>query len=50
MRMKWNVLITKLAVWLLLELTLNLLGLDQLADYSEFLFQPRSLSVHLVSA
>ncbi len=33
-----NQLITKLAVWLLAEILLNLLGLDNLADYSEFIF------------
>lgn len=45
MRMKWKTLITKVAVWILLELILNLLGLDNLADYSEFLFHTRSISL-----
>jgi hypothetical protein len=38
MWVKWNIFITKAAVWLLLELILSLLGLDQLADYSEFVY------------
>jgi hypothetical protein len=45
MRMKWKTLIAKVAVWILLELILNFLGLDNLADYSEFLFQTRSISL-----
>jgi hypothetical protein len=40
MRVKWKTLTAKLTIWLVLELLLNLLGLDQLADYSEFLFYP----------
>jgi len=43
MRVKWKTLIAKLTVWMALELLLNLLGLDQLADYSEFLFHPNSM-------
>lgn len=51
MRMKWNVLIAKVTVWMLLELLLNLLNLDLMADYSEFLFHPRSTSwTSIVSA
>ncbi|WP_416673260.1 hypothetical protein [Egbenema bharatensis] len=43
MQVKWKTLITKVSVWLLLELSLNLLGVDQLADYSEFLSHPASV-------
>jgi hypothetical protein len=43
MRVKWKMLITKVAVWMLLELSLSFLGLDQLADYSEFLSHPSSI-------
>ncbi len=31
----------KLMFWLVLEIILNLIGLDDLADYSEFIFKPR---------
>ncbi len=34
----WKNLITKLTVWLLSEILLTFLGLDNLADYSEFIF------------
>jgi hypothetical protein len=44
MQVKWRTFITKIIVWLVLELLLNILGLDQLADYSEFLSHP--ISVH----
>ncbi len=45
MQVKWKTLIAKVAVWIVLELILNLLGLDQLANYSEFLFHPRTTSL-----
>ncbi|NET37586.1 MAG: hypothetical protein F6K19_37135 [Cyanothece sp. SIO1E1] len=30
----------KATTWLLAEIFLNLLGIDELADYSEFIFDP----------
>ncbi|EAW35941.1 hypothetical protein [Lyngbya sp. PCC 8106] len=39
MQVRWKKLITKTLIWLLAELLLNLIGLDDLADYSEFLFE-----------
>jgi len=36
MRVNWNQLIAKILVWLAAEIVLNLVGLDNLADYSEF--------------
>lgn len=33
----WHQLLTKLTVWLMVELLLNVVGLDTLADYSEYL-------------
>ncbi len=35
----WSKLILKTAIWLGAELALTCLGLDDLADYSEFVFQ-----------
>lgn len=32
MQVKWQTLITKVVVWILLESLLNLLGLDQIAN------------------
>ena len=37
MEIKWNKLIINIAAWAIAEVTLNLMGLDTLADYSEFL-------------
>ena len=34
----WQKLFVKLICWLALEILLNLMGLDDLADYSEFIF------------
>ncbi len=48
MQVKWKTFITKVAVWFVLELFLNVLGLDQLADYSEFLSHP--VSIHPYTA
>jgi putative membrane protein len=39
MRVKWRKLIVKTAIWLVAEILLNLLGMDNLADYSEFVFE-----------
>ncbi len=39
MKVYWKVLILKLASWIVAEITLNLVGLDNLANYSEFLSQ-----------
>ncbi len=36
--MQWDKLLLKLTVWLALEVVLNLMGLDDMADYSEFIF------------
>lgn len=39
MKMQWQRIWAKATFWLLTEIILNLLGLDNLADYSEFLFE-----------
>ncbi len=38
MKISWKTLLGKITIWLLLEIALNVLGLDNLADYSEFVF------------
>lgn len=37
MQIKWKTLIVKTTIWLVAEICLSLLGLDNLADYDEFL-------------
>jgi hypothetical protein len=39
MRIKWKKLIICLSIWLTTEILLNLIGIDDLADYSEFIFE-----------
>jgi hypothetical protein len=39
MKMQWKKIWVKTTIWLVTEIMLNLLGLDNLADYSEFLFE-----------
>ena len=42
MKTKRNELIVKAVTWILAEVVLNLVGLDNLADYSEFVFDQNS--------
>lgn len=39
MKMQWKTILVKVTVQLMTELLLNFLGLDNLADYSEFIFE-----------
>ena len=39
MQTRWKKLLVKVTAWLAAEIILNLLGLDSLADYSEFLYE-----------
>lgn len=41
----WHTLISKLLFWLMVEIILNLVGLDNVADYSEFLLGDRTIPV-----
>lgn len=41
MKTNWQKLIMKIFFWLLLEAVFNLIGIDDLADYSEFLLMPK---------
>ena len=44
MRLQKQNLLIKLTLWLLIEIALNMLGLDELADYSEFLLHHSAAS------
>lgn len=39
MKMQWQKVFVKTTVWLTAEVLLSLLGIDDLADYSEFIFE-----------
>lgn len=45
MQAQWQKILVKLTFWLLIEILLNILGLDSLADYSEFVFEGRAIAV-----
>ncbi|AOY80781.1 hypothetical protein BJP36_13520 [Moorena producens JHB] len=36
----------KIIVWLITEIILNLLGIDDLADYSEFIFEKQVINLN----
>ena len=38
-KLNWKMLILRLSIWLLAEVSLNFVGLDDFADYTEFLFE-----------
>ena len=43
MKRQWKKVGIKVTTWLAAEIILNLLGLDNLADYSEFIFDKKVL-------
>ncbi|MEW6497162.1 MAG: hypothetical protein AB1589_32365 [Cyanobacteriota bacterium] len=45
MQTQWQKIFVKITFWLIVEIVLNLLGLDNLADYSEFVFEGKTLTV-----
>ncbi|MBE9126869.1 MULTISPECIES: hypothetical protein [unclassified Coleofasciculus] len=44
MKVEWKNLLARTTVWLAAEILLNLLGLDNLADYSEFIFEKHEVA------
>lgn len=38
MKAQWKNILVKTTIWLVTEISLNFLGLDNLADYGEFVF------------
>ncbi len=39
MKVDWQKLLVKTSFWLATEIILNLVGIDDLADYSEFIYE-----------
>jgi len=39
MQVNWKMLMARLLIWFVAEVYLSLLGIDNLADYSEFIFE-----------
>jgi hypothetical protein len=46
MKVRWKVLLIKIIIWLMAEVTLTYLGLDNFADYSEFLDDRNLISLN----
>ena len=44
MQVRWKKLLIRTTFWLVVEVSLNCLGLDDMADYSEFVFERNSIS------
>ncbi len=44
MKARWQKLALKATVWLTAEILMNVAGLDNLADYSEFILQNQTLT------
>ena len=42
---QWQKLFFKLMFWLVLEILLNIIGLDDIADYSEFIFSQGNVNL-----
>ena len=45
MQTQWQKTLLQISFWLIIEILLNLLGLDNLADYSEFVFEQKTITV-----
>ena len=43
MNVKWRKLIIRGSLWLTLEIVLNCIGIDDMADYSEYIFERNQL-------
>lgn len=43
MNIRWKFLLIKGVIWLVSEILLTLVGLDDLADYSELIFEKNTL-------
>jgi hypothetical protein len=40
---QWQKIFIKITFWLIVEIILNFVGLDNLADYSEFIFEQKAV-------
>lgn len=45
MKVRWKKLLARMAVWLAFEILFNFLGLDDLADYGEFVFETSEVTL-----
>lgn len=45
MKMRWKKGLAEIAIWLVAEIILKFLGLNNLADYSEFIFNQKEIVI-----
>lgn len=45
MKTNWRKIIIEIAIWLFTEVLLNLAGLDDLGNYSEFVFAQKNIGI-----
>ncbi len=48
MEIRWKKLLTNSLVWITAEILLNCLGLDTIADYSEFVFDRNVIYINKI--
>jgi hypothetical protein len=48
MKLRWKKLLVKIILWLVAEIWFNFLGIDNLADYSEFIFARNAIWQSLI--
>lgn len=46
---KWKKLLVRVSFWLVTEILFNCVGLDDLADYSEFIFERNSVVISKIN-
>ncbi len=46
MDIKWKRLVFRIGVWLALEVFFGYIGVDTIADYSEFIFERNSITLN----
>ncbi len=47
MNIRWQKLLVKISFWLATEIILNLVGIDDLADYSEFIYENKNFAAKI---
>ncbi len=46
MAIKWQTLLLQVLIWFALEIALNCLGFDDVADYTEFILETKKTHLH----
>jgi hypothetical protein len=44
-QIQWKNILIRMTLWLITEVVLNSVGLDNLADYSEFIFERNTMAI-----